>query len=160
MSYPTSPVRTRRQAGFTLIEAMIAVAIIGILAAVAYPSYRDHLLRGHLADGTNALAAFRANMERHFQDNRTYATVTSGGTTYTTPCAAGTDAQRTVGRFLISCDGTPTAGAFSVQAVGNGPVSGFTYKIDQSGVTSTTAAPSGYGTCATQWITKKGQSCS
>lgn len=144
--------------GFTLIEVMITVAIIGILAAVAYPSYRDYVIRGQLVDATTALATYRANMERHFQDNRTYATVTSGGTTYTTPCAAGTDAQRTVGRFLISCDGTPSATAFTVQAVGSGTVAGFTYKLDQAGVASTTA-PSGYGNCTTQWITKKGQSC-
>ncbi|MBC7938818.1 MAG: prepilin-type N-terminal cleavage/methylation domain-containing protein, partial [Chitinophagaceae bacterium] len=62
-----------RQTGFTLIELMITVAIIAILAMVAVPSYRDHILRGQLVDATNGLSSVRANMERHFQDNRSYA---------------------------------------------------------------------------------------
>lgn len=144
--------------GFTLIEVMITVAIIGILAAVAYPSYRDYVIRGQLVDATTALATFQANMERHFQDNRTYGNVPVGGTTYTSPCGAGTTASRTFGKFVISCDGTPDSTSYTVQAVGSGPVSGFTYKITQSGAKSTTA-PTGYGNCSTDWIVKKGQVC-
>src|SRR5688572_17819740 len=74
----------QRSQGFTLIEVMITVAIIGILAAVALPSYRDYVLRGQVVDATSGLAAMRADMERHYQDNRTYASV---GTTFITPCA-------------------------------------------------------------------------
>lgn len=149
----------RRPRGFTLIEVMIAVAIIGILATVAYPSYRDYLTRGYLAEGTNALSAFRANMERHYQDNRTYNTVTVGGVTFTSPCLVTDTTPRTFGKFLVTCSTTPTATAYVLQAQGSGPVSTFTYRIDQQGVASTFAAPTGYGTCATQWIIKKGQAC-
>lgn len=137
--------------GFTLIELMITVAIVAILASVAYPSYRDYVLRGHLTDGINGLAAVRANMERHFQDNRTYATVGA----FTTPCATAT----TFGTFTVSCSGVPDGTTFTVQAVGSGPSSGFTYTVNQLDVRATTAAPAGWGTCATQWITKKGQTC-
>ena len=77
--HPTA--RTAR--GFTLIEVMITVAIVAILAVVALPSYREYVVRGQLANATNGLATIRAQMERHFQDNRTYAT--SG--TFVTPCA-------------------------------------------------------------------------
>lgn len=148
----------RPQSGFTLIEVMIVVAIIGILAAIGYPSYRDYVTRGRLVDATAGLSAMRADMERHFQDNRTYATVGA----FTTPCAKGTDASRTVGSFLLSCDGTPTGTGFVIQAVGSGPLSGFTFKVDQSNVQSTAAVPSGsgYNTCTTRWMTKKGQTCS
>lgn len=143
-----------REHGFTLIEVMITVAIVGILTAVAYPSYRDHLLRGQLTEASNGLATLRAQMERHFQDNRTYATVGA----FTTPCAAAT-ATRTFGTFTISCTATPTATAFTLQAVGSGPSNGFTFTITQQDVRATTAAPSGWSTCATAWMMKRGQVC-
>lgn len=143
-----------RQRGFTLIEVMITVAIVAILAAIALPSYRDYVLRGQVVDATNGLAGMRADMERYFQDNRTYVGATA-------PCAAGTDASRTFGSFLLSCDGTPTATTFSIQAVGSGSTAGFTYKVDQTNQRSTTAVSSGSGwsTCATAWVMKKGQAC-
>ena len=138
---------------------MIAVAIVGILAAVAYPSYRDHIVRGHLVDGTNALVTFQANMERHYQDNRTYNSYTLGGTTFTSPCLVTDAAPRTFGKFVVTCSTAPSDTAYVLQAVGSGPAAGFTYRIDQVGNASTFAAPSGYGTCATQWIVKRGQAC-
>lgn len=140
--------------GFTLIEVMITVAIIGILTAVAYPSYRDYLVRGQLVEASNGLATVRAQMERHFQDNRSYATVGA----FTTPCAAAV-ATRTFGSFVVSCAATPTDTAFTLQAVGSGPVNGFTLTVTQQDVRATTAAPSGWNTCATGWMLKKGQIC-
>ena len=65
----------RRSSGFTLIEVMIVVAIIAILAMVATPSYRNYILRGAVVDGTTLLATASGNMERYFQDNRTYEAV-------------------------------------------------------------------------------------
>ena len=143
-----------RPLGFTLIELMIAVAIVAILATIAIPSYSAYIMRGHLAEAASGLAATRAQMERHYQDNRSYATVG----TFTTPCAA--DAStRTYGHFVISCSGTPDATTFTLQAVGSGPVSGFTYTITQADVRATTAAATGWNTCASKWLTKKGESC-
>ncbi len=141
-------------AGFTLIEVMITVAIIGILAAVALPSYRDYITRGHLADASNGLATVRAQMERHFQDNRTYATAGS----FTTPCAA-TASTRTFNLFVVSCSGTPTATAFTLQAVGSGAANGFTLTITEADVRATSAAPSGWSTCTSKWMLKKGAVC-
>lgn len=143
-----------RQSGFTLIEVMIVVAIIGILATIAYPSYRDYIIRGQLVDATNGLASFRAEMERHFQDNRTYATVG----TFTTPCAR-TDGSRTIGSFTIACNGTPDAAGYLLTATGSGAVNGFEFRVDEADVRSTQAAPTGWDTCATRWMLKKGQTC-
>ena len=137
--------------GFTLIEVLITVAIVGILAAVALPSYRDYVLRGQVVDATNALSALRANMERQFQDNRQY--TTQG--TFTSPCAATT----VVGSFTVSCP-TLTATTFTAQAVGSGATSGFTYTVNQQNTRATPALGANRGAaCGTTWITKKGQAC-
>lgn len=146
-------VRTNSMRGFTLIELMMAVAIVGILTAVAYPNYRNFVVRGHLVDATTALSSFRADMERHFQDNRSFATVG----TFTTPCAVA-ESARTVGNFVISCAAVG-ATSYTLQAVGRGPVAGFTFTVTHQDVRATTAAPSGWTTCATGWMLKKGQTC-
>jgi type IV pilus assembly protein PilE len=139
--------------GFTLMEMMIVVAIMGILSAVAYPSYRDYIVRGSLVDGTNGLSTLRAQMERYYQDNRSYASVGS----FTTPCA-GSAGARTFGNFVVSSC-SPTAIAFTLEAVGSGPAAGFTFTIDEKDVRATTAAPTGYNTCGNKWLTKKGATC-
>jgi type IV pilus assembly protein PilE len=133
--------------GFTLIEVMVTVAIIGILAAIAIPSYRDYVLRGQLVDAQNALSALRANMERHFQDNRDYRSI---GTTFISPCAA----PPVAGSFTISCP-TLTATAFTAQAVGSGSTNGFTFTVDQQNTRATTGVGSGWTQCTTGWTTKK-----
>ena len=149
------PRRLRASGGFTLIEVMITVAIVAILAAVALPSYRDYIVRGHLADASNGLALMRAQMERHYQDNRSYATVG----TFTTPCASTDAAPRTFNNFVVTCSITPTATAFTLAATGGGPVAGFTFTINQTDVRATTAAPTGWTTCTTKWLLKKGATC-
>ena len=136
-----------RPRGVTLIEVMVTVAIIGILAAIAIPNYRDYVLRGQLVDAQNALSTLRANMERYFQDNRDYRSI---GSTFTSPCAA----SSTVGSFTISCP-TLTATTFVAQAVGSGPTNGFTFTVDQQNTRATSAAGSGWTRCTTGWTTKK-----
>lgn len=156
-AHPSSLRASGRQmtmAGLTLIELMVAVAIVAILAGIAVPSYRDYVVRGNLADATNGLSTLRAQMERHFQDNRTYAT--SGS--FTTPCAAAAS-TRTFNNFVVSCSGTPTSTAFTLQAVGSGPVNGFSFTINESDVRATVSAPSGWNTCANKWLLKRGATC-
>ncbi|MCJ8274756.1 MAG: type IV pilin protein [Psychrosphaera sp.] len=59
--------------GFTLIELMIGVAIVGILASIAYPSYTDSLNRARRAEAMTELVRVANMQEQYFADNRTYA---------------------------------------------------------------------------------------
>ncbi len=69
----------QRQHGFTLMELMIAIVIIGILAAVAYPGYQNQIRRARRADAQGDLMAFAAAMERNFSATSTYLGLAAGG---------------------------------------------------------------------------------
>jgi type IV pilus assembly protein PilE len=140
----------RATAGFTLIEVMITMAIVAMLTAIAYPSYRNYVIRGQVTSATDGLSAVQANMERYFQDNRTYLAVNG----YTPPCQT----AATYGLFQVSCS-TLTATTFQLQAVGSKNTAGFTYYVDQQNNQSTViaaGAPAGWTSCATGWEIKPG----
>lgn len=69
-----------KQNGFTLMELMIAVAIIGILAAIAIPSYMGYVENARATDAQGALTSFASAMERHYTQNGSYLGA-DGGTT-------------------------------------------------------------------------------
>ncbi len=154
-----SAVRRPRSRGFTLIELMIAVAIIAILSAVAIPIYTDYITRSRLVDASTGLATMRAQMERYYQDNRTYANTGS----FVAPCKTTSATTRTFGSFVVTCINTLDDKVFTLQADGSGATSGFTFTINQQEVRATTSLPSSWGgadgACTSKWIMKKGDSC-
>lgn len=71
------------QNAFTLIELMVTVAIVGILASIAYPTYQDSVMKSRRADAQGALLVYANTMERYFTVNNTYVGApTNSGTTY------------------------------------------------------------------------------
>lgn len=62
----------RKNAGFTLIELMIVVAIVAILSAIAYPSYQDSVRKSRRADATSQLLETAQQMERCYTQNNAY----------------------------------------------------------------------------------------
>jgi type IV pilus assembly protein PilA len=64
----------KKQQGFTLIELMIVVAIIGILAAIAIPAYQDYTIRAQVSEGLNLAAGAKAAITEYSQDRGTFPT--------------------------------------------------------------------------------------
>ena len=71
----------RRQTGFSIVELMIVVAIIGLLAGIGVPSYRDYVNKGKRTEGKAALTAAAARLERYYTQNNCYPSAACGNPT-------------------------------------------------------------------------------
>ena len=142
----------KMQKGFTLIELMIVMAVIGILAAVAFPAYKDYVMRGQIAEATAALSDGRIKAEQFYQDNHSYS---NGGTTPWCP----PDAKD----FTMGCTSGTAPDIYTITATGQpgSNVDGFKYTINQDNAKTTviTNSTAGWGTGGACWITKKGGTC-
>ncbi len=133
------------QLGFTLIELMITVAVLGILVGVALPSYSAYTQRARVPAALEALNAYFTRMEQRYQDASSY------GTSPT--CGVAVPAG--IPGFTITC--TTAGQTFTATATGSGNMAGYTYTINHQGVRATTAHPKGTptGNC---WSTR-GKTC-
>lgn len=142
----------KTQKGFTLVELMIVVVIVGILASVAIPAYGNYVRRGKIAEATTNLSSLRVRMEQYYQDNRTYLNGAACGVAMPTPPAV----------QYFSFTSTPcvaTADTYLITATGTGGMANFTYTInEQNAKTSTITAPGWTGNAAC-WATKPDGSC-
>ena len=135
----------RAAMGFTLIEIMISVAIVGILTAVALPAYRDYVLRARLTEAFSALAAIQPAAEQLWSNTRSFATVAS-----VLPA-------NTAG-FTYAASSL-TVSSYTVTATGAGQTAGFVFTINQAGNRATTAVPTGWSANAACWVDKRGGKC-
>ena len=98
-----------RQGGFTLIELMITVAIVGLLAMIAFPSYQDSVRKGKRAEGRTALLDFLQQQERSLSQTGTYSALAAGATGVAFKTFSGDSASSPAYKLgAEACPGTPT----------------------------------------------------
>lgn len=106
--------RPTLQQGFTLIELMIVVAIVGILSAIAYPSYAEYIRKGHRADARAGLLQAQQWLERASTATGVYP-VSGSAPYYALPPALTWDGDDTK-RYTIGFQGAPTNATFTLVA--------------------------------------------
>ena len=107
----------RIQKGFTLIELMIVVAIVGILAAIALPAYQDYTIRARVSEAAAAAGACKTSVAEFVASN--------GGTLPSTTTQAGCSGTDASTQFVTSTTVT-TAGAITVTLSGDAKLGGAT----------------------------------
>jgi len=138
--------------GFTMLEVMIVVAIVGILAAIALPNYADYIKRGKIMEATTALSDARQRTEQQFLDTRTYAN-----------CDVVTqDAAKQVKAFTLLCTPANNNTGYAITATGVAAegMNGFSYTVDNTGAKSSTITASGWTGNANCWTVRKNGDCS
>jgi type IV pilus assembly protein PilA len=101
----------KMQKGFTLIELMIVVAIIGILAAIAIPAYQDYTIRAKVTEGLNLADSAKTAVAESWQ---------SGGTTGLTAAATSWNSSFVATKYVSNIQVTPASGVISVSYSGAG----------------------------------------
>ena len=153
--------RPHRQRGFTLIEIMIAIVVVGILTAIALPQYNEYVRRSRIVDMTSNLNDFRVRMEQFFQDRRTYA---NGGA-----CGAQLPPVAVPATFTYTCVIGGGGLSYVATATGAGSMAGFGYNITVDPtlagvgtVRTTVSVPGSWSPLPspnTCWQTRKGGYC-
>jgi type IV pilus assembly protein PilE len=127
--------------GVTLIELVVVIAIVGLLAAIAVPSYRQYVLRANRAEAKSAMLNIAAAQEKFYVQNNTYATNAQLSTA--PPGGLGIAATTEKGYYTVSIANGADATSFSATATATGSQAAdshcVTFTINQSGAKSATS---------------------
>jgi type IV pilus assembly protein PilE len=139
----------RSNKGFTLVEVMVTVAIIGIITAIALPQYRGYVMRARVTEAFSALGGLQPSLEQYWSNNRTYVDFDK---------AADKRMPASTVNFSYALT-NPTTTSFTLTATGQGKMAGFVYTLNQTGDRATTSVPTGWTLTATCWVDRSGGEC-
>jgi len=131
--------------GFTLIELLIVVAIIGILAAIVFPSYQEYVRESRRADASVALMGLAGAMERHFTVNGTYVGAASGAVPSIYPTQSPIDGSVAYYNLTVNPLAATTYTVNAVRIAGGGQAADKcgTLTLTQDGTRGVTSADAG-----------------
>lgn len=138
--------------GFTTIELLVAVAIVGILAMVAVPGYATYVARSRVIDAAMRLADARTRMEQYFLDRRAY-TDADGS------CGAPPSATAPGDVFDVSCAATTSTYVVTATGRSGSGMAEFTFAVDHTGAKATLSLPPGWRRTADCWTYRPDGSC-
>jgi len=155
-----------------MIELMIVVAILGILATLAYPSYRDYIIRGRIPEGLALLGNEQVVAANFLGDNRVYSGIPPGGNTPVSVCNRYSTPVMSK-YFTVSCALRTVSGSsgYVLTVAGRNDSSensmaGFSYTINDNGDKATTGLgagwtfpPPGTSCYSSGWVLKRDGSC-
>ncbi|MDY0973617.1 type IV pilin protein [Massilia sp. CFBP9012] len=141
----------QRQSGFTLVEIMIAVVIIGILTAVALPSYSSYVMRARLAEAHSTLASTQPKLEQFWANTRSYED-------FNDPDLDPQLMPANTDNFVYTLENASATG-YQLVATGRAAAADFKYTLTQAGARATTGAPQGWTRSDSCWVDRKDGSC-
>jgi type IV pilus assembly protein PilE len=112
--------QSRGMRGFTLLELMVVVAIVGILAGIAWPSYQEYVLRGNRSEGMALLSDAAARQERYFAQNNSYITSQSDIAKLALPHTSGTTVSSPTGKYRLTVSKVANDGGYTLTAAPQG----------------------------------------
>lgn len=144
--------RKIKQKGFTLLEIMVVIAILGIITSIALPSYQGYMISGRLAEAYAGMASAQSRLDQYYLDNRNYGVGADGAACGVADAAAGEN-------FAVTCVMADDGQGYLITATGANSASAFEFTLNSAGIKATTAAESGWSTSTSCWISNSGGAC-
>ena len=131
----------RKQAGFTLIELMIVVAIIGILAAIAFPSYQESTAKTRRANAQAEMLSLSSALERYYSENNHYSNAAAAGADTGAPAGTVYRVEAEVATFYtITISAVGDVDAAQTYTLSAAPVTGSAMAGDRCGTMTLSSA--------------------